>query len=178
MQFNGYWNDAAHLFSGQGMDVMTNVMTDEVSPLPWTSWDEVDSGSFSLDDERFLLDALSHLTDEEFEESAPSSPSSSHSSPSSSHSSPALLPEPQHSQISTSIPRKVKMSGTRRRLCQRPECKRVDRGRGLCGAHGGGKRCFAKFCGKASRKYGLCTFHFRFFYDENPVTSKRTKQKH
>ena len=69
MQFNGYWNDAAHLFSGQGMDVMTNVMTDEVSPLPWTSWDEVDPGSFSLDDERFLLDALSHLTDEEFEES-------------------------------------------------------------------------------------------------------------
>ena len=155
IQSNWYSDDTGFPLSGLEMDMITNEV---VSPMPWSRWDG--DSSFSLDDESFLLEALSHLTDEEYE-SAPSSPSSS------CHSSPSLLPQPQQPQqklpTSTSRP-KVMRSLTGKRFCQQLGCTKIDRGYGLCAAHGGGKRCSAELCTKASRKRGLCTSHFRINY--------------
>ena len=170
MQFDWYWQEsAACSFSKQeGVDVMTNKA---VNPLPWSRWDD-DSGSFSFEDERFLWDALSHLTDEkDLEESEPCSLSLVHSPPS-------LLPQqPQQEEQPLIVQRpKVKRTspGKFRRLCQRPTCGKIDRGHGFCGAHGGGKRCSMELCEKASRKRGFCTFHFHLFHEE---TSRKNENK-
>ena len=174
-QYNNWYNNAAgYSLSGLEMDVTADGV---IGPLPWSRCSG--NSSFSLDDESFLLEALSHLIDEKIE-SSPSFDESfllealddladeefelAPSSPSSSHSSPFLLPRPQESQQLATIisPKKVKRS----RLCQQPGCIKIDRGHGLCGAHGGGKRCSAEFCTKASRKWGLCTFHFRLVHEK------------
>ena len=121
-----------------------------LSPLPLTPWNDNAYNSFSPNDVRFLVDTLSHLIDTE---SVPSSPESSSSS---------LLPQTKQEQkesIITSPKVKKSLSGKPRRLCKLPGCGKVDRGHGLCGGHGGGKRC--KLCTKAARKSGLCTRHFR-----------------
>ena len=52
-------------------------------------------------------------------------------------------------------------SNGRCRSCRVEGCTRVDRGGGLCGAHGGGRRCAAPGCEKASRKKGYCSRHFK-----------------
>ena len=51
--------------------------------------------------------------------------------------------------------------GYRRPLCTYPNCLKGSRGAGLCGAHGGGKRCAVKGCLKALRKQQLCFIHYQ-----------------
>ena len=140
-----------------------NVMNiDGVDVLPWDFYGP--SLTLSAEEERFLLDALSDSTDEEMKDLLPSSTIASSIS-----TMPSLPQTQQQKQPILLIAGRqyVKRgSGKLRRLCQRPDCDKLDRGSALCGAHGGGKRCLGEFCEKASRKRGFCTFHYRLFYED------------
>lgn len=137
------------------LDTLIHLTDRELAP---SSPSLTENGSLS-DNEKFLLEAFSNLTDEEFEES---SPPSFH-----------LMTKSQKKKF-----RKVKRTsrGTTRRLCCWPDCERVDRGRGLCGYHGGGKRCSAELCEKASRKSGLCASHYHVTH-KKPIVERKCRLK-
>ena len=164
------YSESVHFLS-EPVNVLEEDMVCADCPLT-LAWDDI-LGSFSFDDEGFILDDF-HLTDEEFEEPVPSF---KESAPSSTQSLPLLLPELKQSQNPiTIITRrqdvKEATQGTNRRLCMISGCGRIDRGHGLCGAHGGGKRCSVELCEKASRKSGLCTLHFRRVH-QKPLSKKQ-----
>ena len=158
MQFEWFHEYSVYsLIAVHPVQVVLEEATCPLSPLPWTPWDDNVSSSFSPDDERFIVDTFSDLTDTDI---APSSPAPSESLPSPAPSSPLpFLPQTQQEQPIIIIhPPKVKRTWKHRK-CQQPGCEKFSRGHGLCGAHGGGKQC--ELCTKASRKSGLCHRHFR-----------------
>ncbi|CAH0489887.1 unnamed protein product [Peronospora farinosa] len=68
-------------------------------------------------------------------------------------------------QSSTSSSTAVKMSPARNeslksnRLCTMPSCTKRVRSKGLCKAHGGGRRCMVDGCERSSQGQGLCIRH-------------------
>ena len=135
-----------------------------ICPLPWTPINE-DPMCLSPDDTWYNREALGPLTDSEFEEFMPSSTYAFQS-----------LSEPPEPIPTAVITRRRLASRSVRRLCRHPDCIRVDRGGGLCGAHGGGKLCSAESCEKASRKSGLCTFHYRATH-KKPIVERKCRLK-
>merc|ERR1712146_548159 len=60
-------------------------------------------------------------------------------------------------EFGSSIPPK---DGRRKRICRARGCEKLDKGRGYCKAHGGGKRCSVAGCSKSARgSSGLCIGH-------------------
>jgi hypothetical protein len=49
--------------------------------------------------------------------------------------------------------------GKRRKMCMAEGCKNLSRSRGLCKAHGGGRRCSVEGCTRASQSGSLCITH-------------------
>lgn len=49
--------------------------------------------------------------------------------------------------------------GKRRKMCTAEGCQNLSRSRGLCKAHGGGRRCSVEGCSRASQSGSLCITH-------------------
>ncbi|KAE9290620.1 hypothetical protein PR003_g25245 [Phytophthora rubi] len=49
--------------------------------------------------------------------------------------------------------------GKRRKICTAEGCQNLSRSRGLCKAHGGGRRCSVEGCSRASQSGSLCITH-------------------
>lgn len=53
----------------------------------------------------------------------------------------------------------VGSKGKRRKMCTTEGCQNLSRSRGLCKAHGGGRRCSVEGCSRASQSGSLCITH-------------------
>ncbi|CEG38721.1 uncharacterized protein PHALS_08778 [Plasmopara halstedii] len=51
------------------------------------------------------------------------------------------------------------IKGKRRKMCTAEGCQNLSRSRGLCKAHGGGRRCNVEGCSRASQSGSLCITH-------------------
>ncbi|RLN45168.1 hypothetical protein BBJ29_010002 [Phytophthora kernoviae] len=59
----------------------------------------------------------------------------------------------------TNIPTPSSAKGKRRKMCTADGCQNLSRSRGLCKAHGGGRRCSVEGCSRASQSGSLCITH-------------------